>query len=74
MTITRQGGMREGIGEHGGRMRGGKEIRIGGDSGKEHEVIVRRGAVPKKKISSVWNWHEEFEIAWCETFITKGRK
>ncbi len=75
VAITGQGGMRKGTEVHGGRRRGGaKEIQIEGDSGKEHEVIIRRGAIPKKNTSSVWSWHEEFEIAWCDTFITKGRK
>ncbi len=75
MAITRQGDLRKDSRKHSGRRRGGiKEIIISEESDKEQEVIVRHEAVPQKKANSVWSWHEEFEIAWCETLITKGGK
>jgi hypothetical protein len=42
-----------------------------GDTGQE--VTVRHPFSQEKK-ASVWAWHEEFRIAWSETFITSPRK
>ncbi len=75
MAVTRQGDLRKNSRKHSGRRRGGiKEIVIGGESDKEQEVIVRHEGIPQRKASSVWSWHEEFEIAWYESLITKGGK
>ena len=41
---------------------------------KEQEVIVHHEAVPEKKASSVWSWHEEFVAEWSESFISKKGK
>ncbi len=41
---------------------------------KERVVAVSHGTVPQTKEASIWSWHEEFAIAWSETFITKKKK
>ncbi len=72
MAITRQGDMRKGTRRHSGRRKGDiKKIIIGGERGKEQEVTIRHEAVPQKKASSVWSWHEEFVTEWSKTFILK---
>jgi hypothetical protein len=50
-------------------------IKITGIEGdREQEVAVRHETVSQKKEASIWGWHEEFAIAWSETFIAKKRK
>ena len=72
MAITRQGEMRKDTRRHSGRRKGDIEkIIIGGERDKEQEVTVRYEAVPQKKASSVWSWHEEFATEWSETFLLK---
>ena len=72
MTVTRQGDRRKGPRRHRGRRKGDTEkIVIGGERDKEQEVTVRHEAVPQKKASSVWSWHEEFVTEWSETFLLK---
>ena len=78
MAVTRRGDRRKGIRRQSGRRKGDIEkIKIEGERDKEQEVTVRHEAVPPKKASSVWSWHEEFEefgAEWSETFIKKKRK
>ncbi len=63
------------IASKGDRRKGNIEkINIVEEGGKEQEVIVRHEAVPARKTSSVWSWHEEFAAEWSETFITKKKK
>jgi len=72
MAATRQGDTRKGTRRHGGRRKGDIEkIIIGGEGDKKQEVAVRHEAVPQKKTSSVWRWHEEFAVEWSETFLLK---
>jgi hypothetical protein len=67
--------MREGTRRHNGRRKGDIEkIIIGGERDKEQDVTIRHEAVPQKKASSVWSWHEEFAIEWGETFLLKKWK
>ena len=40
---------------------------------KEQEMTVRRERASRKKEASIWSWHEEFAVAWSESFITKKR-
>ncbi len=49
-----------------------KTIEIEGKEDKEQEVTVVTG--DEKKAASVWSWHEEFRVAWSETFLTKKKK
>ena len=73
MAIASKGDRRKGIRRQSGRRKGDTEkVKIERD--KEQEVTVRHQAVPPKKASSVWSWHEEFAAEWSETFITKKRK
>jgi len=51
-----------------------KTIEIEGKGDKEQEVTIRRLTSAQKKTGSVWSWHEEFLVAWSETFLTKKRK
>jgi hypothetical protein len=75
MAIASKGDRRKGIRRQSGRRKGDIEkIKTEGESDKEQEVTVRHEAVPPKKASSVWSWHEEFAAKWSETFITKKRK
>ncbi len=63
------------IASKGDRRKGDIEkIKIGEERGKGQEIIVRHEAVPPRKASSVWSWHEEFAAEWSETFITKKKK
>ncbi len=41
---------------------------------RQQDVKVRHEAFPQRKEMSIWAWHEEFAIAWSETFITTKRK
>jgi hypothetical protein len=62
--------MRKGTNRHSGQRKGDMEkIIIGGERDMGREVTVRHGAVPQKKASSVWSWHEEFAAEWSETFL-----
>ena len=75
MAVTRRGNRRKGIRRQSGRRKGDIEkIKIEGERDKEQEVIVRTEAVPPKKASSVWSWHEEFVAEWSESLISKKRK
>ena len=75
MAIPSKGDRRKGIRRHSSRRKGDiEEIKIREERDKEQEVIVHHEAVPEKKASSVWSWHEEFTVEWSETFITKERK
>ncbi len=75
MAVTRRGGRRKGIRGQSGRRKGDIEkITIRGEEGKEQEVAVRHEAVPQKKASSVWSWHEEFVAEWSDTFLLKQQK
>jgi hypothetical protein len=75
MAVTRRGDKRKGIRRQSGRRKGDIEkIKIEGEKDKEQEVTVRHEAVPPKKASSVWSWHEEFVAEWSESLISKKRK
>jgi hypothetical protein len=75
MAITRKGDMRKGTRRHSGRRKGDTEkIIIGGERDKKQEVTIRHEAVPQKKASSVWSWHEEFAREWSGTFLLKKQK
>jgi hypothetical protein len=75
MAVTRRGDRRKGVRRQSGRRKGDIEkIKIEGERDKEQEVTVRQEAVPPKKASSVWSWHEEFVAEWSETFISKKRE
>jgi hypothetical protein len=75
MAIPSKGDRRKGIRRQSGRRKGDIEkIKIGEEAGKDQEVIVRHEAVPPKKATSVWSWHEELIAEWSETFITKKKK
>ncbi len=75
MAVTRRGDRRKGIRRQSGRRKGDIEkIKIAGERDKQQEVTVRHEAVPLKKASSVWGWHEEFETEWSESFISKKWK
>jgi len=70
MAMTGESDRRKGNRRQGTRKRGDIKItRIGGD--KEQEVTVCHETVSGRKEISIWGWHEEFAIAWSETFITK---
>ena len=73
MAIPGQNDRRKGNRRQGTRRKGDiNVIRIGGD--KEQAVAVRHETVSQGKERSIWSWHEEFVIAWCETLITKKEK
>ena len=75
MAVTGRGDRRKGIRRQGRRRKGDiEEIKTREERDKEREVIVHHEAVPEKKASSVWSWHEEFAAEWSETFITKKKK
>jgi hypothetical protein len=70
MAMTRQGEMRKDTRRHRGRRKGDIEkITIIGEKDTEQEVTVCYEALPQKKASSVWRWHEEFAAEWSETFL-----
>jgi esterase/lipase superfamily enzyme len=75
MAVKRRGDRRKGIGRQSGRRKGDIEkIKFEGERDKEQQVTVRHEAVPPKKASSVWSWHEEFIAEWSESFISKKTK
>ena len=75
MAIASKGDRKKSIRRQSGRRKGDIEkIKIEGERGKEQEVTVRHEAVPPKKASSVWSWHEEFVAEWSESLISKTRK
>jgi hypothetical protein len=74
MAITRQSDRRKGNRRESNRRKGDKKItKIEDEGGKEQEITVRHGAVPKKKAKSAWNGLEEFTRKWSETFSTKKK-
>ena len=73
MAVTRRGDTRKGTRRQSGRRKGDIE-KIKSERDKEQEVTVRHEAVPPKKASSVWSWHEEFVAEWSESLISKKRK
>jgi len=75
MAVTRRGDKRKGIRKQSGRRKGDIEkIKFEREANKEQEVTVRHEAVPQKKASSVWSWHEEFIAEWSESLILNKRK
>ncbi len=75
MAVTKRGDKRKGIRRQSGRRKGDIEkITLEGGKDKELEVTVHREAVPSKKATSVWSWHEEFIAEWSESLISKKRK
>ncbi len=57
------------------RRRGNIEITKTAGVGNEGRVVtVSHETIPRTKETSVWSWHEEFAVAWSETFIAKRRK
>ena len=75
MAVTGRGNRRKGIRRQSDRRKGDlEEIKIREERDKEKKVIVHHEAVPPKKASSVWNWHEEFVAEWSESFISKKGK
>jgi hypothetical protein len=75
MAVTRRGDGKKGNRRQSGQRKGDIEkIKIERKRDKGQEVTVRHEAVPEKKASSVWSWHEEFAAEWSESFITKKRK
>jgi hypothetical protein len=75
MAVTRGSDRRKGIRRQSGPRKGDKgKIKIEGERDKEQGVTVRHEAVPPKKASSVWSWHEEFVAEWSESLISKKRK
>ena len=75
MANTKQNDRRKGIRRQSSRRETDlKTIKIEGKEDKEQEVTVRRVTAAQIKAGSVWSWHEEFRVAWSETFLTKKRK
>ncbi len=75
MANTRQNDRRKGVRMQGSRRESDlKTITIEGKEDKEQEVTVRRVTAARMEADSVWTWHEEFRVAWSETFLTKKRK
>ena len=75
MAVKGRGNRRKGIRRQSDRRKGDlEEIKIREETDKEKEVIVHHEAVPQKKASSVWSWHEEFVAEWSESFISKKGK
>ena len=75
MANTRQNDRRKGVRRQGSRRKTDlKKIKIEGKEGKEQGVTVRPETSAQKKAGSVWNWQEEFRVAWSETFLTKKKK
>ena len=50
-----------------------KIVKIEEGRDKEQEMTVRRERASRKKEAWIWSWHEEFAVAWSESFITKKR-
>ncbi len=75
MAVTNRGERRKGNRRQSSRRKGDIEkVTIRGERDKEQEIVVRREAVPEKKVGSVWNWHEEFTAELSETYITKKKR
>jgi len=75
MADTKQNDRRKGVRRQSSRRETDlKTIKIEGKEDKEQEVTVRRVTAAQMKAGSVWSWHEEFLVAWSETFLTKKRK
>jgi hypothetical protein len=75
MAVTRRGDGKKGNRRQSGQRKGDIEkIKIERKRDKEQEVTVRHEAVPEKKASSVWSWHEEFAAEWSESFISKKKR
>ena len=75
MATTKRSNRRIGNRRQGHHRTGNIEItKIAWEGDKERLVAVSHGTVPQTKEASIWSWHEEFAVAWSETFITKKRK
>ena len=75
MVITKEGDRRKGNRRQRNRRKDDvKTIKIEGEGGKGQEVAVRHETVPERKEMSTWRWHEEFTVAWSETFISRKTK
>ena len=75
MAVTKRDQRRKGDRRQSDRKEGNIEkITIQGKRNNEREVVIRHEAVPPKKASSVWSWHEEFVAEWSESLISKKRK
>ena len=75
MATPKQEDRRKGTRRHSGRRKGDIEkIAIGGEGDKRQEVAIRHEAIPQKKASSVWSWHEEFIAEWSETVLLRQQK
>jgi hypothetical protein len=75
MAVTRRGDGKKGNRRQSGQRKGDIEkIKIERKRDKGQEVTVRHEAVPEKKASSVWSWHEEFAAEWSESFISKKKR
>jgi hypothetical protein len=75
MAVTGRGGGKVGIKKQGDPRKGDIEkIKLEGKRDKEQEITIRHEAVPPKKVTSVWSWHEEFVAEWTESLISKKRK
>jgi hypothetical protein len=73
MANTGQSDRRKGNRRQGSRRKGDIRI-IRSEGDKQQEVTVRHEAVSQGKERSILGWHEEFAIAWSETFITRKAK
>ena len=51
-----------------------KTVKIEEGRDKEQEMTVRRERASPKKEFSICSWHEEFAIAWSESFIAERSK
>ena len=75
MVIASKGDRKKGIGRQSSQRKGDIEKIINEEErDKGQEVTVHHEAVPPKKASSVWSWHEEFVAEWSESLISKKRK
>ncbi|OGP73144.1 MAG: hypothetical protein A2V86_14665 [Deltaproteobacteria bacterium RBG_16_49_23] len=73
MANTGQSDRRKGKRRQGSRRKDDIKI-IRSEGNKQREVPIRHEAVSQGKERSIWGWHEDFAIAWSETFLTKKRK
>ncbi len=73
MAVTKRGDKRKGIRRQSGRRKDDIE-KIIPENDKELEVTVHHEAIPPKKATSVWSWHEEFIAEWSDSLISKKRK
>ena len=77
MATSKRSDREIGIGNRGQthRRRGNIEItKIGGEGDEVRVVTVSHETISRTEETSVWSWHEEFAVAWSETFIAKRRK